>query len=177
VAVSDPVPVAHATAVVEIGPLPYTDPVAQELVEQLQQEYVRRYGGRDQTPVDPAQFTPPDGVLLVALLAGDPVGCGGWRWLDRPGTVEIKRMYVAPAARGRGVARAVLAELERTAAAAGATEILLETGTEQPEAIALYGSSGYRPVPGFGHYAGRPKNRSFGKRLPPVPPGAGHAIR
>jgi GNAT superfamily N-acetyltransferase len=162
-------PVTAGAAAVRVGVLPYTDPVAADLVERLQEEYLRRYGGRDQAPVDPAEFAPPRGVFLVAWLAGEPAGCGGWRWSELPGTVEVKRMYVVPAARGRGVARALLAELERTAAAAGAAAVVLETGTAQPEAIALYGSSGYLPVPGFGYYAGRPTARSFGKQLPPVP--------
>lgn len=164
-------PAAGTAVVVELTVLPYTDPVVHGLVEQVQQEYVRRYGGRDDAPVDPAEFAPPLGVFLVAWLAGEPVGCGGWRRLPVPGAVEVKRMYVAPPARGRGVARAILAELERSAAAAGAAQVLLETGIEQPEALALYRSSGYLAVPGFGHHAGRPKARSFGKPLLPATPG------
>jgi hydroxymethylpyrimidine/phosphomethylpyrimidine kinase len=156
---------------VEVRATPYLDPAAQQLIEGVQEEYVRRYGGRDQAPVDAAEFTPPDGLFLVARLDGAPVGCGGWRRLTGTDTVEIKRMYVTPAARGRGLARAILAELERTAAANGARRVVLETGTEQPEAIALYASSGYEPVPGFGFYAGRPKARSFGKVLAAGPAG------
>jgi GNAT superfamily N-acetyltransferase len=74
-------------------------------------------------------------------------------------------MYVAPIARGRGVARALLAELERTAAEAGRLRVMLETGTRQPEAIALYRSSGYRPVPSFGLYRGAPGSRCFARTL------------
>jgi GNAT superfamily N-acetyltransferase len=150
---------------VELRVTRYLDPVAQQLIEGVQEEYVRRYGGRDEAPVDDAEFVPPDGLFLVAWLDGAPVGCGGWRRLAGTDAVEIKRMYVTPAARGRGLARAILAELERTAAAGGARRVVLETGIEQPEAIALYTSSGYEPVPGFGFYAGRPKARSFGRTL------------
>jgi hydroxymethylpyrimidine/phosphomethylpyrimidine kinase len=150
---------------VQLRPTPFLDPVAQRLIGEVQQEYVRRYGGPDEAPVDGAEFDPPDGLFLVAWQAGEPVGCGGWRRLAGTDTVEIKRMYVPPASRGRGLARLILAELERTAAAAGARQVLLETGIEQPEAITLYTSSGYQPAPGFGHYAGRPKSRSFGKTL------------
>jgi GNAT superfamily N-acetyltransferase len=164
-----PEPVGPEPVGLRLRAVPYTDPVVQDLVELVQQEYVRRYGGRDDTPVDPAQFAPPQGLFVVAWLAGDPVGCGGWRRLPQRGRVEIKRMYVLPAARGRGVARAILAELERTAAAAGAAEVVLETGTEQPEAMQLYLSSGYDPVTGYGHYAGRPRSRAFGKALGGVP--------
>lgn len=149
---------------VEIRAAAYDDEVAADLIEQVQQEYVVRYGGRDDAPVDPAEFRPPRGVFLVAVLDGVPVGCGGWRGLG-DGRVEIKRMYTAPAARGRGVARAVLAELERTAAAAGHARVLLETGLGQPEAMTLYGSAGYDPIDGFGHHAGRPLSRAFGKDI------------
>ena len=142
----------------------YDDEVAAGLIEQVQQEYVVRYGGRDTAPVDPGEFTPPLGLFLVVLLDGTPVGCGGWRDLG-DGRVEVKRMFTAPSARGRGVARALLAELERTAAAAGHTRVVLETGLAQPEAMTLYASAGYDPIDGFGHYAGRPLSRAFGKDL------------
>jgi ribosomal protein S18 acetylase RimI-like enzyme len=78
---------------------------------------------------------------------------------------EIKRMYVVKAARGRGLARAMLIHLEQTAATAGADAIVLETGYQQPEAIALYRSAGYRDVPRFGHYAGVDGAVHLGKLL------------
>jgi ribosomal protein S18 acetylase RimI-like enzyme len=74
-------------------------------------------------------------------------------------------MYVAENARGRGFARAILAELERTAFAAGRRRAVLETGREQPEAIALYRSSGYRDIPKFGVYRDAPTNVCLGKDL------------
>ena len=149
----------------------YDDPDAVALIAEVQQEYVRRYGGPDDTPVSVAEFASPLGLFVVAYLAGDPVGCGGWRAHDATdpgfadGDAEVKRMYVAPIARGRGVARALLAELERTAAEAGRLRVMLETGTRQPEAIALYRSSGYRPVPSFGLYRGAPGSRCFARTL------------
>jgi GNAT superfamily N-acetyltransferase len=79
--------------------------------------------------------------------------------------VEIKRMFVVDAMRGRGFARAVLAELERAAAGAGARRMVLETGLLQPEAIALYRSSGYHPMPNFGVYRCAPNSRCFAKPL------------
>ena len=75
-------------------------------------------------------------------------------------------MYVVPAARGRGVARRVLAHLESDAHAHGAEAIVLETGLAQPEAIGLYESSGYEPVPAFGYYRDAPLSRYYGRRLP-----------
>ena len=148
----------------EFRPAAYDDEVAAGLIEQVQEEYVVRYGGRDTAPVDPDEFSPPHGLFLVATLDGTAVGCGGWRALGG-GRVEVKRMFTAPAARGRGVARALLAELERTAAAAGHSRVLLETGLAQPEAIKLYVSAGYDPIDGFGHYAGAPLSRAFTKAV------------
>ena len=151
---------------VEVAPVRLDEPASLELVELVQGEYVIRYGGRDEAPIDVDEFLPPKGLFLLATVDGAPAGCGGWRDLG-DGRAEIKRMFTAAAFRNRGVARALLAELERTAAAAGIEQIVLETGAVQPEAIALYESSGYRPVDGFGYYAGRPRSRSFGKRVAP----------
>ncbi|AHI00742.1 GNAT family N-acetyltransferase [Kutzneria viridogrisea] len=139
-------------------------PDAVVLTEQVQQEYVRRYGSADSTPMDAAQFRAPHGVFLVGYLDLLPVVCGGWR-VHGEHEAEVKRMYVAPSARGRGLARALLAELERTARAAGRRRLVLETGIAQPEAIGLYTSSGYTAVPGFGVYKDYPESRYFGKTL------------
>jgi GNAT superfamily N-acetyltransferase len=151
---------------IEVTPARLDEPAALELIELVQGEYVLRYGGRDEAPIDVAEFLPPEGLFLVARIDGAAAGCGGWRALG-DGRAEIKRMFTAAEHRNRGVARAVLAELERTAGAAGVEELVLETGSVQPEAIALYESSGYRPIEGFGYYAGRPLSRSFGKRVAP----------
>lgn len=142
------------------------DPVVKDLIELIQGEYVVRYGGPDDAPIDAAEFAPPRGLFLLATIDGDPAGCGGWRDLG-DGRAEIKRMFTVAAFRNRGVARALLAELERTAAAAGIGDMVLETGAVQPEAIALYRSTGYDPIDRFGHYAGAPLSRAFGKRLTP----------
>lgn len=149
----------------------YGDPDVTLLVERVQQEYVERYGSPDESPIDPALFEPPHGSFFVGYLADDvPVATGAWRRAAVPAfgatkVVEVKRMYVVPEARGRGLARVVLAHLEATAAEAGAEAVVLETGTKQPEAIALYESSGYVAIPGFGHYRGSPLSRCFGKDL------------
>jgi GNAT superfamily N-acetyltransferase len=149
---------------VRIEPARLDDPAVKDLIELIQGEYVVRYGGRDDAPIDPAEFAPPAGEFLLATVDGAPAGCGGWRTIDA-GRAEIKRMFTAAAYRNRGVARALLAELERTAAAAGIGQLVLETGSVQPEAIALYESSGYVPIEGFGYYAGRPLSRAYGKRV------------
>lgn len=148
-----------------LRPLPYADPVAHSLVEQVQEEYVVRYGGRDAAPVDPAEFEPPTGLFLVAEIHGLPAGCGAWR-VHGPGVVEIKRVYVGPAFRRRGLASAIMAAVEGTAARAGHRSVVLNTGDRQPEAVELYRRLGYRPVPGYGVYARAPMAVFLGKELP-----------
>jgi GNAT superfamily N-acetyltransferase len=144
---------------------------AQRLVAEVQAEYVVRYGSEDATPLDPAEFDPPAGAFFVAYRDGEPVATGAWRLRDdvvvfgTRRTAEVKRMYVAPGARGLGVARRLLARLEVTAAAGGAEAMILETGTAQPEAMALYESSGYARIESFGHYKWSPQNRCYAKRL------------
>ena len=146
--------------------LPYDDPVAQDLVERVQQEYVVRYGGRDEAVVDAAEFEPPAGLFLVAEVDGVPAGCGAWRLLPS-GEVEIKRVYVEPSFRRRGLARRLMAALESSAARAGHRCVVLNTGQEQPEALALYDRLGYRPVRGYGVYACAPDAVFLGRDLGP----------
>ncbi|RJQ85324.1 GNAT family N-acetyltransferase [Amycolatopsis panacis] len=148
----------------EIRIVAFDHPDAAKLTAEVQQEYVRRYGNEDETPVAVAEFAPPQGLFLVGYLDGVPVASGGWR-THEGGAVELKRMYVVKSARGRGVARAMLAELERTAQAAGAVRVVLETGTKQPEAIALYLSSDYHEIPAFGLYGDLVESRCYGKNL------------
>jgi ribosomal protein S18 acetylase RimI-like enzyme len=97
---------------------------------------------------DDDELTPPAGLLLVATTHGEPVGCGALKFHDGAPT-EIKRMWVAPAARGLGLGRRLLASLEEHAAASGARAVRLETNGALTEAIALYRSAGYREVPAF----------------------------
>lgn len=147
-----------------IEPRAYADPDVQRLIAEVQAEYVVRYGGPDESPVEPHEFEPPHGLFLVGLLDGVPVATGAWRRLDAT-TGEIKRMYVAAAARRSGLARVVLAAIEAAARDAGLDRLVLNTGTEQPEAIALYESSGYVRASAFGRYACTPGALFFGKGL------------
>jgi GNAT superfamily N-acetyltransferase len=159
--------------------LAYADPVVQRLVQEVQEEYVVRYGGPDGAPMEDDMFTPPTGAFFVAFLDDEPVATGAWRTKEDVDVVleelggtraaEIKRMYVRAPARRTGIARVVLAHLEATAAEAGLDAMVLETGLKQPEAIRLYESSGYVRVPPFGFYRGYPDARHLGKRLMPAP--------
>ncbi|WP_030603182.1 GNAT family N-acetyltransferase [Streptomyces fulvoviolaceus] len=156
-----------------IRQVPFDHPDAVKLDEEVQAEYHARYGdGGDATFLAPADFDPPNGVYLIAYDETDrPVATGGWRAQDMndegnlDGDAEVKRMYVIDAMRGRGLARRILAALEADARAAGRSRMVLETGTEQPEAIALYTSSGYELCEKFGHYRFHEESRCFAKGL------------
>ncbi|SDX85396.1 Acetyltransferase (GNAT) family protein [Geodermatophilus africanus] len=144
--------------------VPYDDPLARELVGRVQQEYVARYGGPDEAVVDPAEFEPPVGLFLVAEVDGVPAGCGAWR-VHEPGVAEVKRVFVDPAFRRQGLAQLLMAALEESTAAAGTRAVVLNSGSRQPEALALYAALGYTSAPGYGVYADAPGAVFLGKRL------------
>lgn len=156
-----------------ILPVPVDHPDAAKLDDQVQSEYLERYGDTDLAPMDPAQFAPPRGLYLIAYGPdGTPLASGGWRSMERDeeeyadGDAEVKRMFVVREARGQGLARRILAALEDSARAAGRTRMVLSTGDRQPEAIALYRSSGYEPaVPKFGFYRTYDSSLCFAKPL------------
>jgi len=147
----------------EIRPVRPDEEPAASLVGATVAELAERYGEEDPA-IDPDQFAPPRGSFLVALLDGEPVGCGGVRVLA-PGTAEIKRMYVAAGVRRRGVARALLAALETASLELGCPRLRLETGLMQPEAIALYEDAGYGRIPNFGYWADSPVAVCYEKPL------------
>jgi GNAT superfamily N-acetyltransferase len=158
------------SAGLELREEPFDSPVAQQLIAAVQAEYVVRYGGPDEAPIDATEFMPPHGLFLVGYLGTEPVATGGLRRhagnADGGGIdVELKRMYVVPEARGKGLSRVMLSALEERARGMGASRIVLETGNRQPEAVSLYESSGYERIEGFGYYAGAPLSISFGKKL------------
>ena len=145
--------------------VPYDDPVAAALRADLLVDLARRYGGDgDATPIAPGEFDAPAGAFLVAWYDGRPAGCAGWRSRG-DGDAELKRMWVDPGARARGVAKELLRAVEDSTRAAGRTRVVLETGTAQPEAMGLYEASGYTAIPGFGHYAHVPASRSYARAL------------
>lgn len=147
----------------------YDDALVSSLIEILQADFVVRYGGPDAAYVDPEEFAPPRGEFLVAFDGDAAVAMGGFRRLSDPGlavpTAEIKRMWVHPDHRRRGYARMTLARLEEDAVEWGLQALILNTGREQPEAIELYESAGYEPVPAFGHYASTSGALFYGRRL------------
>ncbi len=130
------------------------------LVEELWLDMRRRYADDPSAPepkgenddLKPDELLPPTGRFLVVYDDdGSAIGCGAIRRRD-DGAAEIKRMYVRAAARSRGISRVILRELEHSARTSGYRACVLETGLRQPEAIALYESSGYTRIANYGYY-------------------------
>lgn len=145
---------------------------AVRLVAQVQAEYTVLYGGPDESAVAPEEFEPPTGSFFVGYDEhGEAVATGAWRArpdVDEPRigrAAEIKRMYVVPTHRGRGLSRLALAHLEADALASGFDGLVLETGLMQPRAIALYRSAGYSEVAAYGHYRDSEQSVYLGRRL------------
>jgi len=130
------------------------------LVIAQQKELSEAGGGLDSVVYMPHD----DAAYLVVVLRGRAVACGAWQPLE-PRVAELKRMYVRPAFRGRGIARQLIVALEEEALADGRPVLRLETGTYLPAAIALYRSAGYAPIPVFGEYVGNPFSVCFEKSL------------
>jgi len=137
---------------------------------QAQQEEMRGLyeGEADIGPTrEAAMFEPPDGVFLVTRLDGLAIACGGVCRFDAT-RAEVKRMYVVPEARGRGLGRELLVALEAEARRLRYQAIVLETGDRQPEALGLYLSAGYERIPCYPPYDSRALSLCFEKRLPPL---------
>ena len=113
-----------------------------------------------------SQFNKIDTIkhAIVAYEDALPVGCGAIK-AYAPGIAEVKRMYVLPAMRGKGIAMAILETLESWAKELQYTSCILETGTRQPEAISLYHKSGYDRIPNYGQYEGVVNSVCFQKKL------------
>ena len=112
-----------------------------------------------------AQVADGDGAFVIAYLDDVAVGCGAVRRLDEA-TAELKRMYVGPSVRGRGIGRALVEALECEARRLGITRLVLETGTRLAPAIKLYEAMGYARIPLFGEYLSSPDTSlCFGKSL------------
>lgn len=148
------------------------EPDAARLLAHYGAELVAR--GRPSSPLDPPvgvrpaswvdahEMEPPGGLFLIAQEDGEALACGGLRTLA-PGLGEVKRMYVVPAARRRGLARRVLGDLEAVARSLGHKRVRLDTNAVQPEALGLYRATGYREI---ANYNGNPyATHWFEKRL------------
>lgn len=152
-------------------------PEAERLRNEQQREIAIRYNGPDAEPEVLGSFDDVESIVATVLLrldgvavavgsvrdlAGIPDELGG---THPAGTGEVKRVYVEPGARGQGLSRRVVVELEDRARAVGLTRLVLESGMMQPEAMGLYLSLGYDPIETYGPYAGFPGTRCFAKEL------------
>jgi GNAT superfamily N-acetyltransferase len=155
-----------ASGQITIEPDRLDSPTAADLVGKTVAELNDRYSDHEHkvSPLDPAEFLPPNGVFLIVRVEGWPAGCGGLRRI-RDDTAEIKRMFVEPGARCRGLGRKILEELESAALRLGYRKVLLETGLRQPEAIQLYESAGYQRIAAYGEFSGSPLSICFEKTL------------
>ena len=140
-------------------------------VDQYFGELARRFEGGFEASrtlsADVREFTPPDGMILIARLRGRPVGCGALRFHLRT-KPDIKRMWISPEVRGIGLGKRMLERLELEAKSAGARAVRLETNSALKEAIAMYRAAGYREVAPFNSepYAHHWFEKSFTKRRP-----------
>jgi GNAT superfamily N-acetyltransferase len=147
----------------EIAPEPLTSSVSAALISELNAELSAMYPepGATHFSLDTSEVAPGSGIFVVARWNGRPIGCGALRKVPDATLVrelgsrvgELKRMYVAREARGRGIGRAVLDRLEAEARTLGLARLVLETGTRQLEALALYRRAGFTEIPAYGEYA------------------------
>jgi putative acetyltransferase len=145
---------------------PFESADAGRLIAALDEHLASRYppDQRFGPNLKPQHLAPGLGTFVIARADGRPVGCGALRLLDE-GTAEVKRMYVEPELRGRGIARAVLDRLESDARAMGASRLVLETGVDQTEAIGLYRGAGFDSIECWGEYAAASTSVCFEKQL------------
>jgi GNAT superfamily N-acetyltransferase len=142
---------------------PAASPDAMRLIAALDDDLHVRYPGEETNGIDAENFEADGGVFVVGYLNGEAVSCGGLRPFE--GDIEVKRMFVVAEHRGRGLARQLLSFLEDIARKRGFKRAILETGSGQPEAIALYERSGWTRCANFGKYIGNEWSVCFEKRL------------
>jgi GNAT superfamily N-acetyltransferase len=151
----------------ELRRVSISSPAATSLIEALDAELLDRYPEDDSVDhfrLDATEVEPGRGAFFVVYARAGAVACGAVRMIDSD-IAEVKRMYVHPAMRGRGLGRQLLAAIEAEARVLGATKIALETGPRQPEAIGLYASAGFVQIPAFGDYEDSSLSVFMGKRL------------
>jgi putative acetyltransferase len=150
-----------------IVPVSPAEARAREIIEALDRELTGRYPGEPVHGIDVAEFEKSGGYFVLAQEGSSIVGCGAFRPIG-PACAEIKRMFIRPTARKKGYARRIMRHLEDEIRRRGFQGIVLETGCNQPEAIALYVSEGYFPIPPFGPYVGNALSRCYAKNIGPV---------
>jgi len=141
-------------------------PQAQVLIDALNVELAAIYPepGANHFRLDAEDVASRNGAFLIGYLGSAPVACGAIRRIEGD-CAEIKRMYVAPAVRGRGFSKLMLAALQEQARALGFQRLVLETGVRQFAALALYGGAGFKAIARFGEYADSPLSICMSKEL------------
>jgi putative acetyltransferase len=143
-----------------------TSPIAATLIYELNEELNAMYDTAGGTgDFDPTDVAVPRSAFVIAWVNGAAVGCGAIRPMEDTRHAEVKRMYVRPAFRGRGISRRVLVDLEQRARDFNYRYLQLETGVLQPEAIGLYESAGFYRIPNFGKYVGDEMSVCYRKDL------------
>lgn len=147
-----------------------TDPTSADatlLIQHLSAELGSRYGDDGAGAFSVEDVQAPRSVFIIVYVDGQPVGCGALKPFspDTPNIAEVKRMFVEPNMRGRGLSRQILAKLENVALENEYDRIRLETGRKQIEAIGLYESAGYHQIPCYGQYAHRSLSVCFEKKI------------
>ena len=147
----------------ELRAVAWDHPDGVRLRAEQEAEVERRYGVADAEP-GPAPTASSMTAFVVAFDGDTGVGCGGLRALDDVHG-EVKRMFVSPEHRGKGISKVILRHLEERARGLGWERLVLETGELQPEAMGLYEREGYTAIPPFGYYVGNAQSRCYEKRL------------
>jgi GNAT superfamily N-acetyltransferase len=146
----DPTEPVHEAGAIEIVERAYDHPDAARLLQLLYREQYDRYGFAEPVDADPAQYTPPSGLFLIAYVNGVPSACAGYRTYDHASaTIELKKVYTVPELRGRGLSRLIGVRLEQHAVGQGMRRVITETGVHSPEAIALAQKDGYQPIASY----------------------------
>ncbi len=157
-----------ASETISIERADLTAETSRGLIDSLNAELSGMYPepGANHFHLDPEEVAEGRGIFLIVYYEGTPVGCGGMRLLDAE-TAELKRMYVSPTMRGRGLGRRLVSALEAEARALGVRQLVLETGVRQAAALALYRATGFYPIPLYGEYCLSPETSvCLGKNLP-----------
>ena len=151
---------------IEIERADINSPVVGELITALNAELKRQYPeeGATHFRLNSEEVAEGRGAFLVAYASGKPIGCGAIRKLDSE-TAEIKRMYVIPEVRGKGISKKILLALEQEGRRLGIRRIVLETGERQIEAMALYARAGFARIPLFGEYLNSPLSICMAKEI------------
>jgi GNAT superfamily N-acetyltransferase len=149
---------------IELRRLAYDDPTVQVLVQAMAKDLASLYGPGTYPAQDPAKWAAPEGTMLIVWAGDQPAGCGGFVRHDRR-SAEVKRLFVRPAYRRRGIARRLLTALAEEAVHLHYDKLVLETGTLQHAAQVLYRAAGFHAAPCWPPHDADPTSVCFSRTL------------